>query len=427
MKQNHNKRSHAWRLFLLQVSLVVAIFAVGLYIGVFQRDKTLVRRHILADARTQIDGIVLTRLWNSMYGGVYVEKRQGVESNPFLTNPDVATRDGRVFTLRNPAIMTREISLLRPDNGHFAFNLTSLRPLNPNNRTDDFEQAALLRFETGESEIYAEETRDDRTFFRYMIPLVTTAECLQCHATQGYAEGDIRGGISLTMDITGFRQAMTSNHILGMCLIAAATAVVLACFYYFSIRLMRQLKQAQQTLADMAVTDELTGLANRRRFFERLEEEMDRSLRYGSDLSLIMLDIDHFKRVNDTFGHPVGDTVLAEVARLLTANLRTSDFVARYGGEEFAVLIPGMDANEAARAAEKLRVVMEVNDLFMDGPSIKVTVSAGVASLKSLPAARRTRDQLIRSADKALYRAKREGRNRVCVHRPEAAIQPSLI
>jgi diguanylate cyclase (GGDEF)-like protein len=427
MKQNHKKRSHAWRLFLLQVSLVVAIFAVVLYIGVFQRDKTLVRRHILADARTQIDGIILTRLWNSMYGGVYVEKKPGVESNPFLTDPDVVTRDGRTFTLRNPAIMTREISKLRPDDNHFAFNLTSLRPLNPGNRADDFERAALLRFEAGESEAYVEEKRGDRTFFRYMIPLVTTAECLQCHAAQGYAEGDVRGGISLAMDITAFRQAMTSNHILGLGLIAAATAVVLACFYYFSIRLMRQLKQAQQSLAEMAVTDELTGLANRRRFFERLEEEMDRALRYGSDLPLIMLDIDHFKRVNDTFGHPVGDTVLAEVARLLTANLRTSDIVARYGGEEFAVLIPGMDANEAARAAEKLRVVMEVNDLFMDGPSIKVTVSAGVAALKSLPAARRTRDQLIRSADQALYRAKGEGRNRVCIHRPETASQPSLI
>jgi diguanylate cyclase (GGDEF)-like protein len=427
MRQNRNTRSHAWRLFLLQVSLVVAIFAVGLYIGVFQRDKTLVRRHILADARTQVDGIVLTRLWNAMYGGVYVEKRQGVASNPFLTDPDIVTRDGRTFTLRNPAIMTREISQLRPDNSHFAFNLSSLRPLNPENAADDFERAALLRFEAGESEVYAEETRGDRTFFRYMIPLLTTPGCLQCHAAQGYEAGDVRGGISLAMDITAFRQAMTSNHILGLGLIAAATAVVLACFYYFSIRLMRQLRQAQQSLADMAVTDDLTGLANRRRFFERLEEEMDRALRYGSDLSLIMLDIDHFKRVNDTFGHPVGDTVLAEVARLLTANLRTSDIVARYGGEEFAVLIPGVDENEAARAAEKIRVVMEVNDLFLDGPPIKVTVSAGVAALKSLPAARPTRDQLIRSADKALYRAKREGRNRVCVHRPETASQPSLI
>ena len=141
---------------------------------------------------------------------------------------------------------------------------------------------------------------------------------------------------------------------------------------------------------------------------------MDRADRYGANLSLIMIDIDRFRQVNDVYGQPAGDMVLHEVARLLAANIRTTDLIARYGGEEFAILIPAVGMDEARRVAEKLRVVVEVNDIVLEGPDVKVTVSAGVADVNAVRGDEGgLRDNLLQAAEDALLRAKRHGRNRV--------------
>lgn len=211
-------------------------------------------------------------------------------------------------------------------------------------------------------------------------------------------------------------------------LIALAVAFIMAVISTFPLRLFKQLHAAKELIDTLADTDELTGLPNRHFFFKRFEEEIDRARRYGSSLSLIMLDVDHFKQVNDEYGHPVGDDVLGEVARLLAANVRTSDIIARYRDEEFAILIPAMGAAEAAQAAEKLRTVIEVNDMVMDGPEIHVTISAGVADIEILRnKGGSLKDALIRNANRALYHAKSEGRNRVEVHTTVSATQLPLI
>ncbi|MDC0336224.1 diguanylate cyclase [Pseudodesulfovibrio sp.] len=415
-KSNEARPYRVWMMFMLQVSLVVAVFVFGLYLGIYLRDKKLIQEQILTSARAHFQNIVLTRMWNAMHDGVYVEKKPGVETNPYLENPEITTRDGRIFTLRNPAMMTREISELADLHGVFKYRITSLKPLNPGNAPDDFERKALENFEHGEKESTVEETQGDTTLFRYMAPLETTEACLSCHAKQGYKVGDVRGGISVTFDITPIKQAMELNQNIILGLIVLSTAMVLGVFLFFAMRLMHQLQAAQKEIAQLAVTDELTGLANRRHFFDRFDEEVDRCNRYGNSLSLLMLDIDHFKQVNDTYGHPAGDAVLAEVARLLKANIRTSDIIARYGGEEFVVLIPSMTATEAAQAAEKLRVVIEVNDIALEGPPLNVTISAGVADIESVKDHDSSlKDALIRAADRALYKAKADGRNRVVV------------
>ncbi len=406
---------------MLQVSLVVAVFVFGLYLGIYLRDKKLIQEQIVTSARAHFQNIVLTRMWNAKHGGVYVEKKPGIVSNPYLENPEITTTDGRIFTLRNPAMMTREISELADIHGVFKYHITSLKPLNPRNVPDEFERKALESFEQGKTQATTEETVNDHTVFRFMAPLETTQACLRCHAKQGYKIGDIRGGISVTSDITSIKKAMEINQIVILALIVLTTGIVLAIFLFFTFRLMRRLHAAQAAIAELAVTDGLTGLSNRRHFFERFDEEIDRARRYGSNLSLLMLDIDHFKQVNDTYGHPAGDMVLAEVARLLNANIRTSDIIGRYGGEEFAILIPAMSVSEAAQAAEKLRVVIEVNDIALEGPPLNVTISAGVADISSVIEDTKAspKDALIRAADRALYRAKNEGRNRVVVHEVE--------
>jgi diguanylate cyclase (GGDEF)-like protein len=170
------------------------------------------------------------------------------------------------------------------------------------------------------------------------------------------------------------------------------------------------LEEANARLRTSASTDALTGVRNRLAFDERLAEEFERAARYGHPLSLLMLDIDHFKHVNDTLGHSEGDAVLRRVARVLSETARTSDLVARYGGEEFALILPETDVACAVVMAERCRKAIASHKWDLRA----VTLSAGVATTSlSTPSP----DSLTRQADEALYEAKRSGRNCVRHHR----------
>jgi len=160
----------------------------------------------------------------------------------------------------------------------------------------------------------------------------------------------------------------------------------------------------------MATTDGLTGLYNHRHFQEKLAEEFKRLSRYPRPLSLLLMDIDFFKKVNDTYGHPAGDTVLKSVAAILKKTVRETDIPARYGGEEFAALLTDTDKEGAGLVAERARKAIMESLFHVDARGLKITVSIGVASY---PADARTKEALIEVADRALYRAKEEGRNRV--------------
>lgn len=178
--------------------------------------------------------------------------------------------------------------------------------------------------------------------------------------------------------------------------------------------ILRDVSDTARLIAELKKTasvDPLTGLSTRRRFLEAFDLEMKRAQRERSPLSLLMLDVDHFKRVNDRFGHPVGDEVLAELGRLIAGAVRSADAVGRLGGEEFALLLPGTDADGAREIAERIRAVVEraaVSD--GRGGSVAFTVSLGTATLG--PAAQ-TSAKLLAEADRALYAAKDGGRNRV--------------
>jgi diguanylate cyclase (GGDEF)-like protein len=175
-----------------------------------------------------------------------------------------------------------------------------------------------------------------------------------------------------------------------------------------------------ETVRLQAVTDELTGLYNRNHFHDTLDSEIERSRRFGTDVGVVMLDIDDFKLVNDTFGHPQGDNVLVEVGRVLRELSRDIDEPARYGGEELAVILPQTDLNGAELLAERMRsAIADLEIKRTDGDDVlRVTASFGVASL---PACATDRESLIAQADAALYRAKRAGKNRVMRGEPVAA------
>lgn len=167
-----------------------------------------------------------------------------------------------------------------------------------------------------------------------------------------------------------------------------------------------------------SITDPLLGIYNRRFLDRRLEEECARAQRYALPVSVLLIDIDHFKRINDTYGHPVGDLVLSFLGKLLLQAIRESDIAARYGGEEIAIIVPNTPLSSAAALAERLRQHVETHELVVTHDAnqsqvVRITVSVGVAGL--------TQDatdgqQLIQAADEALYRAKQAGRNRVVIH-----------
>lgn len=192
------------------------------------------------------------------------------------------------------------------------------------------------------------------------------------------------------------------------------------------VDLQNELIESNRRLERLSITDGLTQLHNHRHFQEQLARAFEESARYRRPLALALIDIDHFKRINDTWGHASGDEVLKVVSRIFAESVRGADLVARYGGEEFAVMMPETDLDDARLVAEKIRQRVEATSIDTDQASISATVSIGVAAAPrpALP----TPMALIEAADRALYRAKREGRNQVRLDaRNESPSEPARL
>ncbi len=190
-----------------------------------------------------------------------------------------------------------------------------------------------------------------------------------------------------------------------------APAIVSPAMCYVILSLLHELEAARRSLAQAASTDPLTGVGNRRRFFDVAARELTISRRQERAMSIIVLDLDDFKAINDRFGHAAGDGVLVEVARVCTEALRTSDLLCRWGGEEFIVMLPDTDERGAHIAAERLRSAVVAAGITPPGSGgpVPVTISLGVASSD----ASWSLDRMITEADAQLYRAKAAGRNLV--------------
>lgn len=181
-----------------------------------------------------------------------------------------------------------------------------------------------------------------------------------------------------------------------------------------SLRYALKLGETLEALRQLATRDQLTGMLNRRELDRILAEESERAQRFGQPFALIMVDIDHFKAVNDTHGHPAGDAVLREIAQRLAGQLRTVDRVARYGGEEFALVLVQTDRRAALEVAARIVAAIAAQPVVIaGGPTLSLTVSAGMAVL---PADANQVDLLVGAADRALYAAKKGGRNRVVAY-----------
>lgn len=401
------KERNIYTTFIISTSLVIALVLSGIFIDMAIRTRQLLNEENIMQARIVFNAIVLARKWNANYGGVYVEKKEGVESNPYLENPDIRTVDGRIFTLRDPAFMTRELSEYAEKEEIFRFHITSLRLMNPHNKPDEFEEKALRQFETGAvKELSQTEVMNKRKYFRYMAPLYIEQDCLQCHKHQNYAIGEVRGGISISLDIEELQSKIRYNTITIVVFGIITTLLLLGLINLFMSRLIKKLDEARQTIEMIAITDQLTEIFNRRYIMSRIEEEFEKFKRLKKNVSCIMADIDNFKAINDAYGHLVGDQVLKEISHRIRNTLRAYDILGRYGGEEFLIIMPETSLEDAGGLAERIRIRVKEEPVN----NATVTLSFGVVCVQE---GDRTVDDIIRRADQNLYRAKKGGKDRV--------------
>lgn len=401
-----------FRLYFAGISFAVAASLAGVFLALAWQNRQLAGEAMLGQARALFHAMVVTREWNAFHGGVYAVRRPETPPNPYLDEPEIRAEDGRSLALINPATMTREISEISAISGHIVYRITSLKPVNPANAPTPFERQALEAFEAGAAEYSRVETANGERLFRYMAPLHVDKTCMPCHARQGYEPGQIRGGISVSFDAGRVydKQEAAAWTISGVSILAIGLVTGLLSMLMRSMR--KRLEAGRAQLREMAETDELTGIANRRRLLEKLQEEFLRSGRQGTPLACVMLDIDYFKQVNDRLGHHAGDMVLQAVAAALKAGLRGYDMPGRLGGEEFLAVVPGLDREGAAGLAERLRrsVTAVVRGWPDMPPDFTLTVSLGVTAKDPEDT---TSEAMLRRADAALYVAKASGRDRV--------------
>lgn len=397
-------------------TLVIAI-SLLVSISVHRQEIVTIAQNV---ARAYIDKDILYRNWNALHGGIYVTADRGLPPNPFyppsVLERDVITPSGRHLTLVNPSYMTRQIYEYALKEHKVSGRITSLKPLRPENRADVWEESALRDFERGVQEVSSVVTEGGTGYVLLMRPLMTEESCLPCHVHQGYKNGDIRGGISIKLPMALFETAtrkqvelLGAGH--GIMWLLGLTGLYIG---YTGLRRRTQerdraeeeLKRVNAILENQATTDSLTGICNRRNFLELLQSKIQEAKRYGMPLALIFFDIDHFKQVNDTYGHEAGDTVLQELVRIVTDMIRQTDIFARFGGEEFVILIHNNDVKTGRELAEKIRSHVGEYRFPQMGT---VTCSFGVAQFYPDD----TAATFIKRADDAMYAAKQAGRNRV--------------
>jgi len=397
------------------ISLISSILIIAIFWGFYSRVNNLIHDQLLHEARAFFEEIVQTRHWIISQQGVYVRMRPDVQPDPIIgqvsgLKNSIIDQDGQRYVLRSHAAITRMISNQTQKNRDFTINISSRNPLNPANKPDEFERIALEKFENGASEYYQMEGSSAWATFRFMAPLITKQECLPCHGSQGYKLGDIRGGISISIPANGVIDEIIDTRIYTAITAIVLLALLLSVIIYISLHFVKDLKKSEKRLVELATTDSLTGILNRGEGMRRFQQEISRCLRKQEPMSMIIIDIDHFKLVNDKYGHQVGDHVLRSIVASIKGALRNYDIICRYGGEEFLVLLPTTETEKALETAERLRhLVAESSIEIVGSEHIKLTISLGSSSLQ----AKDSIDSMIYRADNALYIAKNEGRNQV--------------
>ncbi len=388
------------------------VFLLSIYLNYQQRTKHLIDIATTI-AHSSFEKDILYRRWNAAHGGVYARESAITTPNPYLyvSERDISTPLGTQLTMINPAYMTRQVHEIGQLENGIQGHITSLNPLRPENKPDAWERQALEQFERGIKEVSSLEKMNGQSYLRWMKPLITENGCLVCHEQQGYKVGQIRGGISQSVPMSLLDNIMKEGlsalwltHI-GLWLFG----VLLVCYFYRAqLQKILDLSTANKKLVDLALTDVLTGLSNRRHAMQIVEQLWAESVDNEKPLACMMIDADGFKEINDSYGHDAGDIVLCELAIELQDSVRTDDMVCRLGGDEFLIICPDTNQEGAMHIANLVHAKVSGLTVDVAGGQWQGSISVGVAVKTD---AMQRIDELIKNADNGVYTAKASGKN----------------
>lgn len=429
MNKKYKKNTILLASYLLII--IIATFIIFQISESKNKQILLSQERIIQEAKAHFTNMVDTRSWNALYGGVYVLDNENIEPNPYLEENHSYTKDGKLLIKINPAWMTRQISEISNKKRNYNYKITSLNPINPKNKANSFEKEALLYFENNKENPFYYKFSEDLTKFNFMGALEVKPSCMKCHASQGYKIGDIRGGIRVTTPTTLYKEEITflnkktRNFLITIVTLSLLLLIIITWLIntnykhqekmenmnkYLEDKIQErtlELKETAQKLEILATTDSLTKVHNRYSIMKILENEVSRAKRYKSDIGIALFDIDFFKKVNDNYGHDIGDEVLKKLAKVIRNHLRNIDIIGRYGGEEFLIILPETHKEETIETSERIRKLVE-NTSF--SPVKKVTISLGVTTLNKSDEV----ETLFKRLDNLLYQAKKTGRNKCC-------------
>lgn len=317
-------------------------------------------------------------------------------------------KEGGASALALPGNMVDRIEL----------RLISTNPDHQRNFASPDEAEAVKAFRWGAEEFFLRRQDGKSTRFLYMVPVRTSPGCGECHPGQRNIADRIAGAVSASFDITAMERKILFQGFLTTMAILAATAGSLALLLHI-LRVQKAVPKAYDAIKTLSTIDQPTRLLNRRNFFKRAQAEWERLVKERLAGSMVIVDIDHFKRINHKYGYPAGDEVLKQVADILREHTRKSDIVGRYGGEEFVLLLPETNIAQARRLAEKLREMLATSTLTLpNSHPVRLTASIGVAGLvlSKSPGERQTLDGWFACADEAVHEATRNGGDQVAVH-----------
>lgn len=391
---------------MIPFTFTLIILIGGTFLFFFIRDQSRQDTAIEANARNLTNGVLAVR---------YV----------FANNQDLINKDSQgnyEFKHLNPAAAASQyIDKVNEINqlNDIQIKQTSDLFRNKKDAPDEWEKKVLEVFKNNPNlNLYSEKQQGVKSTYRYAVPLFIEDSCLQCHGEpqgeidisgypkEGYKPGDLRGIISVKMPLTEYQVSRNEQTFFFIIL----TLVIIIFTWFVGQRMVKVLQK-------VANTDRLTQINNRNVFYTQLDSELEWAMKRRTPLALIMLDIDHFKKVNDEYGHMAGDEVLRELAKTIQSLLRQGDTLARFGGEEFIIIVPNTDKEGTYVLAERIRARVENHSFGFESKQIPITVSAGVAVLNNEVSEgsdmEKIKDLLTEQADKALYSAKNKGRNRV--------------
>lgn len=428
-----NKNLLIYLIVLLVLSFTIFIIK---YINDTKIEYKIISENILfQQSSTLFDNIVTVRKWSSDHGAIYVKAHEGIEPNPYLENNHTYTKDNELLIKVNPAWMTRQLSEMSNKTEKYYFKITSSDPINPINTPDDFEKKALKDLEKNKDKEFYTNIEQDK--YNLLGSLKVEPSCLECHAHQNYKVGDIIGGLRISVPTDSYKQNIEileskTNFLFTITIITSFVFIFIIVFTINSIYSReinitklnktlekkvnirtKELRDANKKLIEISTKDYLTNIPNRRHFFEIGTKSLHIAKRESIHLSIICIDIDFFKNINDTYGHNIGDEILKLISKNMNEYIRKSDILARIGGEEFAILLNNTNEENAFVLAEKIRLAIKNLSYRNNDIEIKTSISLGISQLRPEDY---DLDSIIIRADKALYEAKNTGRNKSIIY-----------